>query len=105
MAGRAVWISVRRKGQVRSRFERLIQLELPALSPLHLTHAYVRMTAAIASKGGPLFLSTRAPFKPLSANALGSLTRKILQSMGVPTEHFGPHSTRGAGVKCIKPWA
>ena len=97
-----LWVAIRRKGQVRARFERLIRLPWKGVSPHHLILHYVTLTAGSGSISGPLLLSHVPPFKPLSANSIGRITRQALSSLGVPTNVFGPHSTRGAGVKMYK---
>ena len=63
---------------------------------------YVDLTALYVPPGGPLFCSLVPPYKPLSANSLGRITKNLLKKLGVPMEVFGPHSTRGAGVKFYK---
>jgi hypothetical protein len=47
-------------------------------------------------------LTLKPPFKGLSANTINSLTKRFLQEHGIPTEVWGAHSTRGAGVKLWK---
>ena len=49
-----------------------------------------------------MFLSLKPPFKPLSANSIGRITKQLLEKMGVPVSLFGAHSTRGAAVKMFK---
>ena len=49
-----------------------------------------------------MFLSLTPPFRPLTANSIGRITKKMLADLGVPVGSFGPHSTRGAGVKMFK---
>ena len=74
----------------------------PLLCPLRLLQRYVQLTASQGRPGGPVFLSLQPPYKPLSANSIGRITRNLLQHLGVPMSVFGPHSTRGAGVKMFK---
>ena len=62
---------------------------------------YVAVTAHLVKEGTQLFVSLQSPVKPLSADTLGALTKKILQKYGVPPD-FAPHSTRGAGVQFFK---
>ena len=98
----STWISIRRKGQPRHRFEKLIVLNVEAVSPLHLVNHYVTLTLQQGKPGGPMFLALQPPYKPLSSSSLGSITKKVLTKLGVPTQFFGPHSTRGAGVSMYK---
>ena len=49
-----------------------------------------------------MFLSLTPPYKALTANSVGRITKILLHSLGVPMSVFGPHSTRGAGVKMFK---
>ena len=96
------WLQLRRKGALRAKFERLLELQQPAVSPLHVAKRYVELTAGQVPPGGALFCSLFSPYKPLSANALGSITKTLLKKLGVPMLYFGPQSTRGAGVKLYK---
>ncbi len=43
-----------------------------------------------------VFLSLRAPVRPLSRCALTSLVGRRLHALGVPLEHYGPHALRHA---------
>ena len=47
-------------------------------------------------------LALKPPLKALTADRVGSLTRTLLRKHGIPTEFWGPHSTRGAGVLLFK---
>ena len=49
-----------------------------------------------------MFLSVNPPFHPLSANSIDRIKKKVFQTLGVTMSFFGPHSTRGAGVKFYK---
>ena len=60
------------------------------------------MTSSQAPSGGPVILSLKAPFKPLSSDRIGSVTKNLLKKLGVPTEFYGPHSSRGAAVRMFK---
>ena len=94
---------VQRKGWKSKRWEQIISLPLcPQLSPWHLIKAYVSMTKAQASPGGYLLLSLAAPWKPLTANTVNSITKQLLKKYGVNTAFWGAHSTRGAGVSFYK---
>ena len=95
------WL-IKRKGRSRQNFEELLQLPERTLSPVDLLLRYVELTAHLVQPGGAIFLSANPPFKPLTANSIGRITKKLLQQVGVPVSVFGPHSTRGAGVKMYK---
>ncbi len=46
-------------------------------------------------------LSLVPPYKPLSSDTIGSITKRILESHGVNPKFWGAHSTGGAGVGLI----
>ena len=55
------------------------------------------------AKGGSLVLrALKYPFRPISANKIGVLTKILLLRWGVSTSMWGSHSTRGAGVRLYK---
>ena len=56
------------------------------------------LTKDQAKAGGPVLLGLKPPFRPLTADAIGSVTKKALEKYGVDVKFFGAHSTRGAGV-------
>jgi hypothetical protein len=64
--------------------------------------AYVAATHSHGVPGGFLLLSLKPPYRPISADTVGSITKKALQAWGVPSQFWGPHSTRGAGVGFLK---
>ena len=65
-----------RKGWKHHQWEEIISLpHNPSLSPWHVLRQYVALTAAHVSPGGALFVTMTPPFKPLSADRLGSLTK------------------------------
>lgn len=43
-----------------------------------------------------VFLTVLAPFRPLTANALGEVARRRLQALGLTLPHYGPHMLRHA---------
>ena len=47
-------------------------------------------------------MALKPPFKPLTADTIGSLTKNALEEFGIPSKIFGAHSTRGAGVNFMK---
>jgi hypothetical protein len=94
---------LRRKGARSAKFEELISLpETPNISPTHLLLCYVQLTSSIGKKAGPVFLSLHPPYRPLSANSIGRITKNFLSNNQIPTNVFGAHSTRGAAVKMYK---
>ena len=91
-----VWI--RRKGWAVARWEEVISLEgMHCCSPWHLLRRYVYLTKDLEEPGSLVLLSTCAPYRPLQANTVGSVTKKLLFPLGI-SGGWGPHSTRGAGV-------
>ena len=85
-----------------AQWEEVMKMGEVGLSPFDLLKHYVHLTRSHAEPGSALLRSLHPPQSPLSANAIGSLTRKVLASLGVDVKKFGPHSTRGAGVKMFK---
>ena len=101
--GHVPYIKIRRKGQRVFKWERVVSLDFsPQISPFHLIQKYVALTRGQVCPGGPLLLTLKPPFKGLSADAVGSVTRGALEFFGVPSSVWGPHSTRGAGVGLMK---
>ena len=76
--------------------------DCPSIFPWILLKHYVALTAKHVPAGTMVFRTLLPPFKPLSANSIGSLTRMGLQKLGVDTTVWKPHSTRGAGVTMLK---
>ena len=84
------------------KWERVLSIpSCPQISPFHLLHLYVGLTRFQGKVGGPVLLSLKAPFKPISADTVGSITKKILESVGVSSA-WGPHSRSGAGASLMK---
>ena len=48
--------------------------------------------------------TSNAPFGPLTANSVASITKKGLKKMGLNVSVWKPHSTRGAAVSMFKKW-
>ena len=97
-----MYVLVRRKGQLHHQCDDVMKLGLKVISPADLVLRYVELTSGQDVPGSALLLQLHAPYGPLSSNAIGSLTKKALQKLGVDMRHFGPHSTRGAAVKMFK---
>ena len=101
--GDTFYVLCRRKGAKAFAWEPVIDNGLPeGVNPLKLLKHYVRMTRHCGSPGGPLLLALVAPFGPIKANTIGSITKRLLEKFGVATGVWGPHSTRGAGVGLYK---
>ena len=100
-AGEKPFVLVKRKGWRAPRWEQVMVLEDVHLSPWHLLCQYVKLTCHLP-KGSLLLRSLLAPFSPIGPDRVASLTRKLLQDLGVPMDFWGPHSTRGAGVQFFK---
>ena len=96
------FLLLRRKGASKATWEKIMKLDQQAISPFHLILRYVELTRHIATPGTALLRSLSPPYAPLSANSVGRITKNALSRMGVPIKVFGPHSTRGAGVKFFK---
>ena len=105
LGDRQYWC-LHRKRQRRPRWEPLISLTggagFESVCPRSLLNAYVALTARFANPSGRVFLSLKAPYKPLSAQGIGRVTKKELARLGIPVKVFGAHSTRGAAVKMFK---
>ena len=97
--GNILYILAQRKNQKRPQWEAIVRLDdSPSVSPYHLLKRYVSLTALLVPAGSLLLIQLKPPFSPLSANTVGSITKFFLRTLGVSTEVWGPHSTRGAGV-------
>ena len=93
---------MQRKGQKFPTWEKIISVpSCPSISPTHLLKHYVSQTAAVVPPGALLLRGLKPPYSPLSANSVGRITKNQLKDFGF-FEGFGPHSTRGAGVKLWK---
>jgi hypothetical protein len=98
-----VWIHG--KGWHSPRWEEVVCLPAcPSLCPFTLLTQYVRLTASLpgVAQESEVLRSSQAPFLPLKANSIGSITTKALEDMGIPKSLWGAHSTRGAGVTMYK---
>ena len=95
------FVLVRRKGKKAPTWEGVISMpKNPEISPWHLVCRYVEMTAQCPAASA-LLRSVKHPFAPLSANTIGSITKKLMKALELP-DHWRPHSTRGAGVMLYK---
>ena len=99
LQGNIPFIMVRRKGWKSHKWERLVSIsQFPQISPWHLIRAYVQRTSKQGKPGGPLLLSLKKPFKPLSSGTIATITSNVMKSFDISPKFWGAHSTRGAGV-------
>ena len=96
-----LFVLLKRKGAHAASWEQVLRLPVRDISPLDLMLQYVHLTSHLPP-GSLLFVSLRPPFAPLTANSIGRVTKHALEKLGVPISVFGPHSSRGAGVKMYK---
>ena len=75
--------------------------EGPSLSvTLHLQE-YLKRTNSYRGEHSQLLLSYVKPFKPVSKDTLYRWVKKVLNSAGINTDKYSPHSTRAASTsKC-----
>jgi len=106
------FVQVRRKGWKTYKWEEVIQLPVREISPWHLLSHYVALTASqVAAQpsakpkdeldNNTVLIALNAPYRALSSDRVGSITKEVLAKYGIPP-HWGPHSTRGAGVSFYK---
>ena len=97
------FLKVQRKGWKTPRWEEVVSIpEHENISPWHFIRSYVAQTAHLVQSGGPLLITEKPPFRGLTANSVGRLTKHALAAHGIPMQHWGPHSTRGAWHSCKK---
>ena len=99
--GERRFVVVQRKKKPDYRWEEILVLHLHAWSPWHALCTYVELTAPLVAPGSALLIALHRPYLPLTADTIGSLTRRELQRLGVDTSVFGPHTTRGAFVEFL----
>ena len=84
-------------------WEQLLQVPAsPSISPLDLCLKYVELTSDFVPSGSPFLRALKPPYIVLQPNSIGCITKDYLNRLGCPLGAFGPHSTRGAGVKMYK---
>ena len=89
------YVSVQRKGWTHPRWEAVPRLpSLHDLCPWTALSTYVQATAGTCAVGSEVFRSLSPPFRPLSSNSLGRITRQILQENGINVSFWKPHSTK-----------
>jgi hypothetical protein len=82
--GDRYYVLMQRKKQRLPSWHEVIALEDNDISPLHLLLLYVQLTASMGRPGGPVFLAFKSPYKPLSSDRVGSITKNLLTSYGIP---------------------
>jgi hypothetical protein len=103
--GTTPFVLLQRKGWQKPRWEEVMVLpEFPTICPWTLLRHYVELTRNLVTPGQGTFVlrALCAPFAPVCADTVGSITRRILETGGVNTRAWGPHSTRGAAVRMFK---
>ena len=96
---------IQRKGWKTHKWEEIISISsAPSISPWHLIKKYVELTSNLVPPGSPLLITLRKTFKPLSSNAIGSLTKRLMTQYGIPPGVWGAHSTRGLGFSSTRNW-
>ena len=85
--GDQFYVLTQRKGQRTPQWEAMVSLaDNPSISPVHLMQAYVRLTSAFAPAGSLLLRQLQPPYDALQANTVGSITKKVLRDLGIPTQ-------------------
>ena len=62
----------------------------------------MELTSSFVPLGSPLLITLHKPFKTLSSNTIGSLTKRLMTQYGILPGVWGADSTRGAGVLLYK---
>ncbi len=109
------WIQVRRKGEQRYRKEPLSRSHQPAMCPLRLWDAYVRLSnprrGMVMREDKDYLLITYRPYKRrgdaspthhhLSAERLRSDVQNVMKDCGVNTDEYKSNSLRGAAASYL----
>ena len=89
--GGVPFIKIKRKVQKFFKWERVLSIPgCPQISPFHLMQAYVALTKDKIAPGGGLLLALKPPYKPISADTVGSITKSALQAWGLPSQFWRP---------------
>ena len=73
--------------------------EDPILDPLQCLKTYLERTNHLRpSEGNNLFVSISRPYKPIVSSTIAGWIKKLLAKVGVDTEIWTAHSTRGAAT-------
>ena len=96
LQGNIPFIMVRRKGWKSHKWEKLVSIsQFPQISPWHLIRAYVQRTSKHEKPGGPLLLSLKKPFKPISSGTIATITSNVMKRFDISPKFWVAHSTRG----------
>ena len=103
--GTTFFVLLQRKGWQKPHWEEVMVVgDFPAICPWTLLRHYVKITSHLVPTSRSTFVlrALCAPFLPVCADTVSSLTRHILDQVGVNTKAWGPHYTRGAAVRMFK---
>ena len=92
--GKVWFVQARRKGRPVYEPRPIHTMSNGAYCPIYLVGVYLEMTSSY--EGNEIFVSLKAPRKPIVAGTINSLTTKFLRSMGL--HEFTAHSTRGSAA-------
>ena len=75
----------------------------PKICPVQALRCYEKQSEGFRpkhnkTKGSPLFISVRKPYKPVKAATIGHWLKTVMDSAGIDTNIFSAHSTRGAAT-------
>ena len=99
--GGNMYIKVCHKGWDKFQFEKVLSLpDLPEVSPSQLLTHYVGMTSSLPEYS-PVLVSLARGQEPICADTIKGITKRALETYGLPSAAFGPHATRGAGIKLL----
>ena len=95
--GKVWFVQARRKGRPVYEPSPIHAMSNRAYCPLYWLGVYLEMTSSY--EGNELFVSLKAPRKPIVAGTINSLTTTFLRSVGL--HEFTAHSTRGSAATAL----
>ena len=95
--GKVWFVQARRKGRPVYEPSPIHEMSNTAYCPLYWLGVYLEMTSSY--EGNELFVSLKAPRKPIVAGTINSLTTTFLRGMGL--HEFTAHSTRGSAATAL----
>ena len=95
--GKVWFVQARRKGRPVYQSSPIQEMSNKAYCPLYWLGVYLEMTSSY--EGNELFVSLKAPRKPIVAGTINSLTTTFLRSVGL--HEFTAHSTRGSAATAL----
>ena len=95
--GKVWFVQARRKGRPVYEPSPIHKMPNRAYCPLYWFGVYLQMTSSY--EGNELFVSLKAPRKPLVAGTINSLTTTFLRSVGL--HEFTAHSTRSSAATAL----